>query len=228
MLLRFCLCAALALAVGLSRPSAGPAQIMPNQVDTFSAGVAGWAMGQAGTISVQMGGPGGASDPFLQATSDGSANLGRLTFFNRTQWLGNYNTAGITAIEMDLRNLSGTALAIRIAIKDTPSAPGGGSGYASTAFNLPANSPWTRAVFPLTPAAMSPVGTTQPLNAVLSAPVEFRILHSTIPSVTGDFVTAQIGVDNIRAVPEPTGLLALLLGATGLVGTRALRRRRHG
>src|SRR5688500_13899819 len=96
MLLRFCLCATLALAVGLSLPSAGPAQITPNQVDTFTAGVSGWAMGQAGAVSIMMGGPGGANDPYLNVTSTGSVGpLGKLTIFNRTQWLGNYNTAGI-------------------------------------------------------------------------------------------------------------------------------------
>src|SRR5262245_1415374 len=98
--LRFCLCVALALAVGLALPSAGLAQITVNQVDTFSSGTAGWMQGHPGGVSVQMGEPGGATDPFLQVLSDGSGSEGKLTVFNRAQWLGNYNTAGVTSIEM--------------------------------------------------------------------------------------------------------------------------------
>ena len=33
---------------------------------------------------------------------------GRLVAFNRTQWLGNYNAAGVNAIEMDVINPSAT------------------------------------------------------------------------------------------------------------------------
>ncbi len=45
-------------------------------------------------------------DNFLQVVVDGtSVQGGRLTFFNRLQWTGDYTTAGVTAIDLELKNL---------------------------------------------------------------------------------------------------------------------------
>ena len=49
------------------------------------------------------GGPAGAGDQYMRITSNGGFGAGsRLTVLNRTQWLGNYIAAGVTAVEMDL------------------------------------------------------------------------------------------------------------------------------
>jgi hypothetical protein len=72
---------------------------------------------------------------------------------------------------------------------------------------------------------MTPVNApTATLAQVLAAPAELRILHAAAPSINGDVVVATMGVDNIRAVPEPAHVLALALAAGG--AARLVRRRR--
>jgi hypothetical protein len=232
---------ALALAAGLLLPAAGPAQIVANQVDTFDGGTTqNW--GGAPSLAVVPGGPTGS---FLQVTATGSGAGGRLTVHNNMQWVGNYNAAGVIAIDMDVINLSATVLALRVSFKEDTSIAS--AGYVSTAaFNLPADNQWHHASFRLTDADMTAVPSssgTPPAEtfhdllgstARPTGPGELRILHSVAPNtVHGDFAGTNLwrwGIDNIRAVatpvPEPAGGLALLLAAAGLAGRRALRRRR--
>ena len=53
-----------------------------------------------------------------------------------------------------------------------------------------------------------------------------RILNSAAPEVNGDFVQAEVGIDNVTAVPEPGTWLLLAIGAAAL--TVGLRRGRDG
>lgn len=196
-------------------PASGRAQITLGQTDNFSTGLQNWTQGALappGALSVVNGGPGGATDPFLQIAANGGATAGgRLTVFNQSQWTGNYNTAGVGAIEMDLKSLSGPALSIRVVVRDVSN-----DGYASTVgFALPADGQWHHALFRLDAASMTAVGVPPTLNQVLSGPRELRIIHSAGPAINGDIIAATLGVDNIRAspVPEPTGILVLAAGA---------------
>jgi hypothetical protein len=219
--------AALAVAAVLGLPSAGPAQ--PSQPDTFQGGTTmGWMMPNAlQNLTVPTdGGPAGTGDRFLRVESTGTGTAGaRPVFVNRAQWLGNYNTAGVSVIEMDLFNFTTQALSIRIAFKEGTSSAAGG--YVSQAFPLPVGTQWQHAVFPLTAGSMTSVGATQTLTQVLSAPVEVRILHGDTPLLVPPPLAVTLGVDNIRAVPEPTGVLAVVLAAAGgVAGPRLLRRRR--
>ena len=188
------------------------------QLDDFQDGtVKNWANGgpAADPLNITTGGPLGLSDNYLQITADGSGSGGKLTSYNRSQWLGNYNAAGVTAIAMDLKGFSSpgsAALSIRFALKTgTGSTPG----YVSTAaFSLPIDGLWHHAVFSL--SAMTAVGSPGTLASVLSNPGEARILHAAAAdTVHGDNIVGQFGVDNIQALPEPTagGLCAAGLGA---------------
>jgi hypothetical protein len=211
-------------------PSVGPAQITLNQIDTFESGTTlNWTNGGApGALSVPSGGPGGASDHYLQVTSSGSGPGGSLTVFNRTQWLGNYVAAGVNGIDVDLLNPGSSALTIRIAYR-TGTTGGGTPGYVSTnGFNLPGDGLWHHAVFSLSDASMTPIGSPpSPFSTFITQPAEMRIIDSSSLSLTGDFVNARLGVDNIQAVfipvPELTYYLALA-AAAGIAGW--LRRRR--
>lgn len=219
--------AALVLGLATVLPVDASAQITRNQIDTFeTATTLNWANGGAfGTPqpTVVTGGMGGANDHYLQVTADGSGPQGRLSVFNRTQWLGNYNAAGVNAVEMDLRNFSATVLAIRIGYKVSPVS--GSPGYSSTTgFTLANDGLWHHAVFSLADTAMSPINLpSTSFNTLLNGPGEMRILHSATPSLTGDNVVAVLGVDNIKAVPEPVGILAVaLMGA--VIAVRCRRR----
>jgi hypothetical protein len=202
------------------------------QLDDFEAGnVLNWGNGGPAPDPQNLadGGPLGAGDNFLRVTSDGSGAAGKLTIFNRVQWAGaaggvdNYLAAGITTIEMDLKNLGTAALTIRLAFRtDTGQFD---PGYVSTTgFSLAVGSNWQHATFLL--SDMTPaIGSPGSLNSVLSNPAEMRILHSARPdTVLRDNITGTLGIDNVRAVPEPAsaGLVALGLGAIAL--RRRIRR----
>jgi hypothetical protein len=207
------------------------AQITLNQIDTFETGTTlGWGNGQGTSgITVPTGGPGGSGDHYLRFSSGGSAPP-HLVVFNRSQWLGNYNTAGVNAIEMDLQNFSATLLAVRIGFREST---GGSStpGYVTaTPVSLPADGQWHHAVFQLNIPAMTPVNSpSQSRTALLSNPAEVRILSATTASLNGDAITGALGVDNIHAifipVPESAHVLGVLLAVGGLARLRGWRRK---
>jgi hypothetical protein len=199
-------------------------QITLGQIDNFNDGATqNWTQGHPpGGVSVVNGGPGGASDPFMQiAAAGGFGTDSKLIVFNTSQWSGNYNAAGVGAIEMDLKDISGGPLSIRISLRDTT-----GFGYSSTnAFPISADGLWHHTAFRLD--QMTAIGTPPTLSQFLSNVPELRILSSAVPSLNGDAIVATLGVDNIHAIaaaPEPTGILFFAAGA----GFRGwwLRRRR--
>lgn len=204
--------------------------IVVGQVDDFEDGtLQGWGNGgETGAPPVQnitTGGPAGVNDNFMQFSAIGGTGAGRfLTVFNRDQWLGNYIAAGVSAIEMDLRNLGNTALNIRIAFKESsnPGVPG----YLSQAFSLPALSSWQHFVFSIDQGSMIAVDGPDPFNTFFSTmDGEMRIINEAGTSnLNGDTVVAQLGVDNIHAVPEPGVFVLTSVG--GLLAFIAARRKR--
>ena len=194
------------------------------QIDTFStASTLGWSSGAfTAPLVISTGGPAGVGDGYLQITADGVTSAGRLTVFNRSQWAGDFLSAGVVAVEMDLKNFGSSPLSIRIGLKQ--SATNGSPGFASTAgFSLPVDGLWHHATFLLDAADLTRINsTTLLLDTLLSNVAEFRILNSAAPSLTGDFIVGQLGVDNIKdmatptAVPEPSALLLLTAGLVAL------------
>lgn len=192
------------------------AAVVVGQIDNFGTGAQNWANGQAaGTIA--LGGPAGTNDPFLDVLADGSGSKGKLTIFNRTQWLGNYLTAGVNEIDLDLKDF-GTVpatLSIRLAFRQTT--VNGAPGYLSTTpFTLTNDGLWHHAAFQITAAAMTAIGGPSAFATLMASPAEFRILNEAgLTNLDGDVVTSQLGIDNIQAVPEPNtlSLFAVALGA---------------
>ena len=85
----------LAFGIALLSPALAPAQINQGQVDMFETGTTlNWGIGPGGFSgpTVQPGGPGGASDHYLQLISGQSGGPPRWVVFNDVQWTGNYNT----------------------------------------------------------------------------------------------------------------------------------------
>ena len=199
------------------------------QIDTFNGSAGNWTNGApaADPIVIATGGPAGAGDGFLQVSADGSGSAGRLTVFNRTQWSGNYVLAGITTIEMDLRNFGSSPLSMRIALKTdiTQGAPG----YVSTLpFTLAADSLWHHAVFGLDANSVTGVGSPAALATALSNVAELRIINGATVGLNGSPVVSQLGIDNISAsaVPEPGAAGLTAAGGLAIVLLRRVRRRR--
>jgi hypothetical protein len=197
--------------LGTAPPAVMAQPILLGQIDTFQDGSTNnWTNGPLfpDPVNVPNGGPQGVGDRFLQVTSGGLGNPPRITTFNVTQWTGNYISAGVTQVEMDLRNFTGSALQMRWALRQvngnqfTP-------GYVSTVpFNLPPDGQWHHAVFLLDTASLTPINNPAPLSTFLTTVGEGRMLHSVTPSLLGEAGSFQFGVDNIlaagAAVPEPT------------------------
>ncbi len=181
-----------------------------DQVDDFqdpNDAAAGWRGGSGGTAiprRVANGGPGGDGDAYLRV-----ATLRyHLATKNTDQWTGNYLAAGIDAIEMDLNLIRpGTdAIEIRIMLL------GPGGVFASANLTDPiATGAWQRYRFGLTAADLVHVtGGTGDLDDTLVDVSKLLIRHDraepTVPGNHPPHVTARLGIDNIHAVPELTGI----------------------
>jgi hypothetical protein len=214
--------------VFISSPSSAQ-PIMLGQKDDFQDGTTqNWTNGPSfpDPVNVPTGGPTGAGDRYLRVTSGGLGLPPRIVAFNVTQWTGNYISAGVTKIEVDLLNLTQSSLSMRWGMR-VSSGPNFTPGYVSTAFTLPADNAWHHAVFLLDEANLIPINGPPSLSTFLTSVGEARILHSVAPSLLGDLGNFQFGMDNVlaagAAVPEPTTWV--LLGFTACC-LQSLRRRR--
>ena len=192
------------------------------QVDTFEDGTTqGWVVSLHGNpnpappANVPSGGPAGAGDHFLQLTAVGGGGPGsRLVVINGSQWAGNYVAAGVTGIAMDVRNLGATSLALRLLFEDPGFGPPSNAAVSTTAITLPAGSDWTHVVFPIAASDLS--ATLGSVDAALAGATAIRIFHGATASFPPGAIVAQLGVDNIRAVPEPGAAMMIALGIGGL------------
>lgn len=213
------------------------AAVSVGQIDTFEDGTTqGWIGGlgmgaphPAPPVNA-LGGPGGASDNFLQLTSvGGGGSGGRLSVLNLSQWTGNYIAAGVNSISMDLINLGNTNLSLRLVFEDPTTGPPSNIAFSQSAFMLPAGSGWTHAVFPISVSDLQ--AGLGDVTTALTNTTAIRLYHSASPNFPNPVfpiapIVAQVGVDNIQAsaarVPDG-GSTALLLLPVLLAATFAKR-----
>jgi hypothetical protein len=214
--------AALAVA-SLSIPSY--ADVAIGMRDTFETGTAGWSSGPNNpTPPAQQpsGGPAGALDAYLLLRSNGTPGSpgGRLVAFSGPQWNGDYIGAGITHIRMDANNQGSTDLSLRLFFEGA-----GGSAYSTTPVLLEADGGWRSVSFATTPAALSPIFGNP--ESALSNSFRYWLYHGAAAAapISSAAIEAQLGIDNISAVPEPRQWLLLAAGLA-VVGHRILRRAR--
>jgi hypothetical protein len=206
--------------------------ITMGQIDTFQTGTTeGWFAGGLGMGMlpptppqvVSTGGPAGVGDQFLEITADTDTGAGsRVVAINGAQWAGNYLAAGISAISMDLKNLGGTDLTIRLLLEDPMNAPPVDEAVTTFGAVLPAGTDWTNVVFPISPASLTVLqgnATTLLGNTIL-----LRIINSPVATEGAARQMGVLGVDNIQAaVPEPATFLLAGMALTAL----GLSRRRN-
>jgi hypothetical protein len=180
------------------------------------------------------GGPAGAGDAFLRViasgglaqitpayTGGGGGPGSKLVVFNASSdWIGDYTSAGVGYIELDVKNLTNEVLSIRLQVEGT-----GGIFVTHAAQSLPALADWMHLRIPIGPGDLTGG---QDVAAVLANVTKLRIMHNPFPtnSSLAPPIAAQIGIDNVTAaapVPEPSA--ALLMGA-GLLVLATSRRRR--
>lgn len=206
-------------AVALIAPASARA-VSIGLLDTFQDGTTqNWDVGGSNPTppqNVAGGGPRGAADAYMLLTADKQSSGGkRIVANNSDQWSGDYLGPGVSAIVADMNNFSGTELHMRLALDGS-----GGTISIIEPVILPPASGWTRVVLPLSVDEMTTVEGGTNVFATLSSVSLVRITHRQTPGFSGDAVTATLGIDNFRAVPEPSGLVVVC--TCGL----ALRRRR--
>ena len=201
------------------------------QADTFEDGTTGnWLVGILGAshpappVNVSDGGPAGGGDNYLMLTSIGGAGAGsRLTAVNIfSQWAGDYATAGVTKISMDLINLGPNDLSVRLLLENPEAGPPTDEAITSARI-LPAGSGWTHVEFAIDPTSL--IELTGDVNALLTDVTALRIFHSPADEFPGPSAVATLGVDNItaasvHAVPEASALSLLLLGLLGILASK--------
>jgi hypothetical protein len=206
------------------------------QVDTFEDGsLLGWQNGGLSNpnpaTNVASGGPGGANDNYMQVTSNGAIGAGgKLVVFNIDQWAGDFLEADIDAVQMQVNCFSVTPpqgepaeLTLRLVLVNAPA----GQTLSTVAdVVVPAGSGWTTVSFSLAESNLT--GGTY--ATVMGNVTEFNLVHSPIPITSRQLspnIEAQIGVDNITALPVPEPTFAGLAGA-GLVAAVMRRGQRRG
>jgi hypothetical protein len=203
-----------------------PASIL-GPLDTFQSGTTeGWFAGGLGMGNVPPvpphvvanGGPLGPGDEYLMITSQGGNGPGsKLAAINTSQWAGDYSTIG--GIAMDLRNLGTTDLTIRLLLEDPLFGPPADQAVTTFGAVLPVGGAWTSVFFPISPASTTVLSGN--INTLLRNTTLLRIIDSPTPTDAVP-IAGVLGVDNIRAVPEPA---TWLLTGAALLGF-ALKRQR--
>lgn len=224
-MLRMTVTAAVGLLLAMPATPSRAALVL-GQVDGFEDGtLRDWQNGGSRNpnpaTNIPSGGPGGVGDHFLRITSNGLAGAGgKLVVFNGSQWAGDYLGAGVDAIRLQLNNTGATGLSMRLILID---ALDGQNLTTSAPVDLPAGGGWTTVMFPLTPANLSGGA----FGTVMGRVTELDLVHS--PSLISDRssapnIAAQLGVDDVTAVPEPG---AAGSAAAALAAVACLRRRRR-
>lgn len=211
------------LATGAGWSSAG---VVAGQIDTFDSDVMGWtsSFGTPTSSWIPGGGPGGASDPYMQIRSSGasSGSGSRLGGWNGSQWSGDFYGQGVSAIRMDIAGFEGDATELRLMFISNS-----GSTYASTLTQAVASDGvWRTYTFDISESAMTLVGGSVGYEGSFGDIWRMWIRHQPGPPASSGGAPAypgRIGVDNIRAVPGIGG--GLLFVAAGLTAGAGRRRR---
>ena len=164
--------------------------------DDFEDGTTeGWAVGiDPQPVHVADGGPTGAGDGYLLATSLGGGGAhSKLAVFNLAQWTGDWTAAGRTTIYLHARNLGATDLVLRLAFGDPTSI----DAVTTAGVALPAGGGWRLVTFDVSAAGL----TGADVAATLAAVERLWIYHSGGASFPGPPIAAQLGVDNVSDVP---------------------------
>ena len=201
------LCRHLAVAAAICLISIPAGAITFGQLDDFQDG--SFELWTGGSIQTNQptGGPSGDPwDRYLQLSTGGVAsNLGA---FNTAQWSGDYATAGVTRVNIDLYNFGPDPVSLRLMITTsaTSGCPSPCTAWTSTtATVLPAGGPWAKVEFSLAESDLTRVAGANSYASSIANVAKLHLRHDDgTPSPPGSpaLVNAVLGVDNVVALPE--------------------------
>ena len=182
------------------------AAIIAGQTDNFQDGsIESW---DGGTIRTNEAGPTG-ENRYLEIRSSN-----RMASYNTSgDWTGDYASAGIAAIEADMITAHGSPLSMRIVLFGPGSSD---NRFTSTeAVTLPNDGEWHRLTFPVEGPDLTRVKGSTTYDAMFANVGKLMFRHQAgAPEAGGNPIgSATLGIDNIRAVPEPTSLGLVVLGS---------------
>ncbi len=210
-----------------------------NQIDDFQDGTTqDWDSGGGGNPNPPENrpdqGPAGLGDHVLAIIGNGGfgagSNLVALNpqpFTGPSQWTGDYTSANVAMIFMSVRNPSAVPISLRLGIAAGNTFTSDGMFATTNAVSIPALSNWRNIVVPLLASDLTfsfsntPGSPISDPNAALTQVTQLRILHSNSVSFRGEAIAAELLVDNVVALPEPS--LPLQLGVA--LGSLALLQR---
>lgn len=211
------------------------AQIAVGTFDGFQDGTTqGWVAALAGAdppfppTAVANAGPTGAGDFALRLTSTGAVSGpgGRLVVNNvDLRWTGDYPAAGVVSIMLDVNNLNDFPLTLRLGFAEPPPVSIGGR-WVTSGKVVPETSGWQTLDFSIAPEDLLPGDEfASDVDVTLANVGVIRLLHSVAVMYRGEAIAAQLDVDNLEAVPEPSLWLGLLAGGL-LLRRMGVERRR--
>ncbi len=182
------------------------------QIDDFQDGTTqGWGSGVISPVppvNLADSGPTGVGDHSLLITSLGGGGPGsRFVAFNTVQWAGDFLTAGVERITLDVNNLGAGTLNVRVALEGT-----GGRFVSTLSVPVLSGSGWQNIELSLLAADLSSAGGFD-VNATLSAVTQLRVISAVSPTFEGDPIATQGLMDNVIAGPVPVLVPALPVGA---------------
>lgn len=168
----------------------------------FSNGISGF---DGGGLSVEAsGGPNGDGDAYLRINATGGNGPGsRLATFNtQSAFVGNFKAAGVTALEVDLRNFAETPvpLNMRLALLGPDNA--NANRFTSiNAIDVPNDGQWRTYTFPISSEALTRVAGTTTFDQMFSQVRRIILRHDVDgASAQGSPIAGTMGIDNIRFV----------------------------
>jgi hypothetical protein len=150
------------------------------------------------------------------ATAGAGGSVPKLLIFNDTidddgNWEGDWTAAGVTQIEMDVRNPNEFGLYMRVGIAGPSGVFAGGDGdtYITDAILVEPNpTGWQHISFPVLADDFIPIGgAPEDLAASLADVTQLRIVHNPDDEFIGATIAGQFYLDNITAVAASPAVL---------------------
>ncbi|GAA5221878.1 CHRD domain-containing protein [Membranihabitans marinus] len=147
---------------------------------------------------IATGGPAGDSDGFLRNESTGSSGAGgKWVLMNSSSpWIGNYTTAGITKISMDVRNAGSADVHLRMSFAS------GNNQLSSNAVVVAPSADWSTIEIDISTDQLTVVEGNSTAADIMANVTTARIINNANADWRGSQTAAIIEIDNIKALTE--------------------------